>query len=155
MILREAGVERMIDLETMSQTLSQSSQHPLREWHEILTKAIHDPVMSQMTDGEIEDLTKAVNSPAQLKWILDLFRERYKQSSQEMPFDFMIRHVKRSSYGLREWFEAMQMVNDHSNKNQALPLEKLVDFVVNCVSTQSATAGSLVESIKAKLLLKK
>ncbi|MGE0761798.1 MAG: hypothetical protein AB7N80_00835 [Bdellovibrionales bacterium] len=108
----------MIDLQMMALQLSQRSQHRPEDWHSILNAAIHDPAFTHMTDGEIDLLMAAMQSPEQLNWVLELFRDSYMKMTNEMPFDFMIRHVNQSSFGLPEWITALQAAHKHHQQDK-------------------------------------
>lgn len=108
----------MIDLQMMAQKLSQRSNHREEEWHSVLNAAIHDPAFTQMTDGEIDLLMNSMQSPQQLNWLLELFRDSYMKVTDEMPFDFVIRHVNQSGKPLQTWLEALHEVYQQNQKTK-------------------------------------
>lgn len=145
----------MIDLHLMASQLSQRSKHRQEDWYSVLNAAIHDPALTQMTDGEIYLLVGAMRSPDQMNWVLDIFRDSYMKMTSEMPFDFVIRHVNQTPHSLRDWLEALQVAHQHNvqRKNPA-ELEKLVQLVAQVCphSAQDLNASGLVDAVKNKLV---
>lgn len=141
----------MIDLDNFARQLSARTQHRVEDWFDILNAAIHDPAFSQMTDGEIHQLIGALNSPEQLHWLVDWFREAYMRMTKEMPFDFLVKRVNHSPYQLRDWLESLHLVyvNSQSQKKN-LDFENIIEYVNNCAKN-SAGQSPLPEIVKATL----
>lgn len=118
----------MIDLESMAERLSQKSLHESDEWFGLLKTAIHDPSFAQLTDGELNLLIDSLESPAQLKWILEMFREYCAQPQPHpgMPFDLIIHYVHLSQHSLAEWLHALRHLHLHEPDAMKLDLYHLV-----------------------------
>lgn len=145
----------MIDLQLMAKKLSQRSQHKAEDWHSALNAAVHDPAMSQMTDGEIELLMASMKTPQQLGWVLEVFRDSFMKMTSDMPFDYIIRHVQQSGQSLQEWLEALELAYQHNLQCKApVELKNLVQLVVDVVAEQPlhTPPPSLVSAIKSKLI---
>lgn len=142
----------MIDLRMMAEQLSQRSQHPPEEWHSILNAAIHDPALTQMTDGELDLLVESMQSPHHLEWTLELFRDSFMKMTNEMPFDYLVRHVNQSADTLSEWMQALPLAFDHCKKSQAsTDLQHLIDMVQEARQKAGKDCACLLDAVKSQL----
>lgn len=142
----------MIDLASMAHHLTSKTHHRYEDWHDLLTAVLHDPAFSQMTDGEIDLLVNSIESPAQLTWLLNVFRQAHQSNSAEMPFDFLVRQVKGSPFTLRDWILALHTVYNRAGADFGqFDLFRLADFVSEATRMAASVSQdlSLIEIVDA------
>ena len=62
--------------------------------------------------------------------------------SDEMPFDFLARHVNQSVYTLQDWLTGLSLIFDHASKVGAKSdLDTMVSFAKECI--EAAPSGTV------------
>ncbi len=137
----------------MAEQMSLRTGHSCEAWHSILHAAVHDPALTQMTDGELSLLAESMQSPDQMEWVLELFRDSYMKATEEMPFDFIMRHVNDSGFELTDWISALQLMQQHQKKKGRN--SDLAELIREILKTQEKQASKkhrvLAEVVKSAL----